>query len=59
MLRNTPDPKYKAAASTMPIPTDKTSAVETDGSSLLSAVEATNSCQFSLPCLSFFTTIAR
>lgn len=35
-LRNHPDPKYKAKASKMPIPTAKSKAVETDDSCILS-----------------------
>lgn len=36
-LRKVPAPKYKAVASSIPIPTDKTNAVETEGNCLLSS----------------------
>lgn len=40
VLRKSPDPKYNAAASKTPIPTAKTNAVETDGSSFFTSVSS-------------------
>lgn len=38
MFRNIPDPKYIAKASKVPIATDKSKAVETEGRSFLSPI---------------------
>ena len=40
MFRNSPDPKYNAKASHIPIPTAKSKAVETEDSGFLSSVSS-------------------
>lgn len=59
MLRNVPDPKYNAVASSRPIPIDNTNAVETEGNCILSAVKQLQVLLFDPPYSNIYSLILK